>query len=342
MKLSEIAELVDGDIEGDPRTEISGVGKIETASANEVTFISNPLYEKFYETTNAGCIIVSREFEVVNRRKDVSLLRVDDPYLSFVRLLETFDTAPEAQTGISDTAVIGENCELDDELYIGEFVIIGNNCTVGKGTRISNNCSVGRNVKIGALCIIHPNVTLYDGCVIGNNVVIHAGTVIGSDGFGFAREKDGSFRKIPQTGNVVISDDVEIGSNTSIDRATLGSTFIGKGVKIDNQVQIAHNVEIGENTAIAAQVGIAGSTKVGNRCLIAGQAGLVGHITICDDVIIGASVGVSKSITEPGLYTGYRAKPSKEDLRSEIRIRNLEQLEKRLKEIELKIQNQNK
>ncbi len=339
MKLSELADIVEGDIEGNHNAEITGVGKIETAGNSEITFISNPLYEKFFETTNAGCVIVSREFEPHKKRSDLSIMRVDDPYVSFIKLLEMFERSDDDELiGISDSSVIGENTELGEDIYIGELVNIGKNCRIGNGTKIMSNCSIDTGTKIGESCLIYPNVTVYKDCRIGNNVIVHSGTVIGSDGFGFAKNPDGTYKKIPQTGNVVIKEFVEIGSNTSIDRATIGSTVIGKGVKIDNQVQIAHNVEIGENTVIAAQVGIAGSTKIGRRCIIAGQAGIVGHLTICDDVIIGASVGVSKSITEPGIYTGYRARPHKEDLRSEIRIRNLETMEKRLKEIEAQIQ----
>lgn len=335
MKLSELAEIVEGDIEGNDLTEITGVGKIENAGKSEITFISNPLYEKFFQTTNAGCVIVSREFETKIKRTDISILRVDDPYLSFIRLLELFErNVDEELEGISDTSVVGENTELGENIFIGEFVSIGINCRIGSGTKIMSNCSIEAGAIIGEGCFLYPNVIVYKDCRIGDNVIIHSGTVIGSDGFGFTKNSDGSYKKIPQTGNVIIGDNVEIGSNTSVDRATLGSTIIGKGVKIDNQVQIAHNVEIGENTVIAAQVGIAGSAKIGKRCIIAGQSGIVGHISICDDVIIGAAVGVSKSIAEPGIYTGYRARPQKEDLRNEIRIRNLEALEKRIKEIE--------
>jgi UDP-3-O-[3-hydroxymyristoyl] glucosamine N-acyltransferase len=335
MRLSELAEIVEGDIEGNELTDITGVGKIESAGRSEITFLSNPMYEKFFETTNAGCVIVSREFEPKIKRSDISVLRVDDPYLSFIRLLEMFErNVDEELEGISDTSVVGDNTELGENIYIGEFVSIAKNCRIGSATKIMSNCSIEAGAVIGEGCLLYPNVSVYKDCRIGDNVIIHSGTVIGSDGFGFAKNSDGSYMKIPQTGNVIIEDNVEIGSNTSIDRATIGSTVIGKGVKIDNQVQIAHNVEIGENTVIAAQVGIAGSAKIGKRCIIAGQAGIVGHLSICDDVIIGAAVGVSKSITEPGIYTGYRARPQKEDLRNEIRIRNLEALEKRIKEIE--------
>ncbi len=338
MKLSEIAELVDGELHGNGQTEITGVGKIENAEKHQITFISNPLYEKYFENTNAGCVLVNRDFRH-KKRAGISVIEVDDPYISFIKLLEMFEETIDDAEGISETCIIGEDCVVEDGVYIGDFVSIGKNCTIGKGARIMSNCTVESNVAIGAFTILYPNVSIYRDTVIGSKVIVHSGTVIGCDGFGFAKNPDGTFKKIPQTGNVIIEDNVEIGANTCIDRATIDSTIIRRGVKIDNQVQIAHNVEIGEDTVIAAQAGIAGSTKIGKRCMIGGQAGIVGHLTICDDVLIGASVGVSKSITSPGLYTGYRAKPQREDLKSEVRIRNLESLEKRIREIESKIQN---
>lgn len=334
MKLSELADLVNGRTEGNDEIEITGVGKIESASSSEITFISNPMYEKFYESTNAGAIIVSNEFVIRKKRKDVSLLRVEDPYLSFLKLLEEFEKETTEFSGISGNSFIDEGTEIFEDIYVGNFVSIGKNCIIGNSTKIYSNTVIENNVIIGDNCKIYPNVTIYKDCKIGNNVIIHAGTVIGSDGFGYAKQNDGSFKKIPQTGIVLIEDNVEIGANCTIDRATLGETKICKGVKLDNQIQVAHNVVIGEDTAIAAQVGIAGSTKIGKRCMIGGQSGIVGHITICDDVIIGASVGVSKSITEPGVYLGYRAKPKKESLITDINIRNLSKLEARIKELE--------
>lgn len=337
MKLSELADIVNGRTEGNADIEITGVGKIETATSSEITFISNPLYEKFYESTNAGAIVVSNEFIIKKKRKDISLLRVDDPYLSFLKLLEEFEKESMELTGISGNSFIDEGTEILDNIYIGNFVSVGKNCSIGSNTQIMSNTVIENNVIIGSNCRIYPNVTIYKDCKIGNNVTIHAGTVIGSDGFGYVKQNDGSYKKIPQTGIALIEDNVEIGANCTIDRATLGETKICRGVKLDNQIQIAHNVIIGENTAIAAQVGIAGSAKIGKRCMIGGQSGIVGHIIICDDVIIGASVGVSKSITESGVYLGYRAKPKKESLMTDINIRNIGKLEARIKELENKI-----
>ncbi|MDZ4713170.1 MAG: UDP-3-O-(3-hydroxymyristoyl)glucosamine N-acyltransferase [bacterium] len=337
MKLLEIAEVINGKIEGDDNIEITGVGKIQEAEKNQITFLSNPLYEKYFDNTKAGAVIVSENHKVIQKRPGVSIVRVADPYLSFLKLLEMFDTGNDVENGIADNCVIGEETSLGKNVSIGNFVSIGKNCVIGDNVRIHSNCSIENKVSIGDNCIIHPNVSIYKGCEVGNNVIIHSGAVIGTDGFGYAKEENGSYKKIPQTGNVVIEDNAEIGANCCIDRATMGETRICKGVKLDDQITIAHNVYIGENTVIAAQAGIAGSTKIGKRCMIGGQAGIVGHIEICDDVIIGASVGVSKSITKPGIYTGYRAMPVKDNLRSEVRIQNLQKLEEKIKILESKI-----
>ncbi|MDQ3021396.1 MAG: UDP-3-O-(3-hydroxymyristoyl)glucosamine N-acyltransferase [Bacteroidota bacterium] len=340
MKLDEIAHLCNGTIEGPIDLEITGVGKIENAMKNEITFISNPVYEKFFNTTNAGAIIVSNDFKIEFERDDVSILRVADPYLSFLKLLEKFDkphvSKPE---GISKNCFVDTGSEIGKNVFIGNFSSVGKKSKIGNDSKIYSNCSIGDDVVIGNNCIIYANVVIYSECKIGNNVILHSGSIVGSDGFGFAKQEDGSYKKIPQIGNVVIEDNVEVGSNTSIDRATIGETKICKGVKLDNQIQIAHNVIIGEDTVIAAQVGIAGSTKIGKRCMIGGQSGIVGHLTICDDVIIGAAVGVSKSIDKPGIYTGYRARPHREDLKLEIGIRNLNKADERLKILEEKILN---
>lgn len=335
MKVADIAEYVSGILESyGLNPDIIRVGKIESAAPDEITFISNPLYEKYFKTTKAGAILVSKEFKIPEPRTDVAVIRVRDPYLAFVSLLELFekDKAPEL-IGISSNCHIGRNSSIGDNVYIEDFVFIGNDVKIGNQTKIYSNTTIGNNVIIGNNCIIHSNVSIYKGCLIGNNVIIHSGTVIGSDGFGFAKQEDGTYKKIPQLGIVVIGDDVEIGSNCTIDRATIGETRLCRGVKLDNQIQIAHNVFIDEDTVIAAQVGIAGSTRIGKRCMIGGQSGIVGHITICDDVIIGASVGVSKSIDKPGLYTGYRARPASEDLRREALINQLEDLKDKINKL---------
>ncbi len=334
MILTEIAKIISGEISGNSNIEIRGLAKIENAEGDQITFISNPLYAKYFETTKAGAVIVSREFIFPITRSDISVVKVNDPYLAFVKLLEIFEEKKAKPKGISANSSIDENAVTGKDVFIDDFVKIGSETTIGDNTEIHSNVSIGSKVKIGEDCIIESNVTIYYGSVIGNNVTIHSGTVIGSDGFGFAKDDSGKFKKILQSGIVRIEDDVEIGSNCTIDRATIGETLIRHGVKLDNQIQIAHNVEIDEDTVIAAQVGIAGSTKIGKRCMIGGQAGIVGHLTICDDVIIGASVGVAKSISQPGVYTGYRAKPMREALKDEANIKEISKLKERIKKLE--------
>jgi UDP-3-O-[3-hydroxymyristoyl] glucosamine N-acyltransferase len=332
MKLKEIAKYLDGELTGDSEKDIVNVGKIESAKNDEITFLSNPLYEKFVTATNAGAVLVSKDFNISLERKDLSLIKVRDPYLAFVSLLELFNKEDEEEeSGISDNCFIGKDTRLGESIFIGDFVRIGDNCIIGENTKILAGSIIANGVSVGKNCIIDHNVVIHKNCILKNYVHIHSGTIIGSDGFGYAKNDDGSFKKIMQKGIVLIEDDVEIGSNCTIDRATIGETHICKGVKLDNQIQIAHNVVIGEDTVIVAQVGIAGTSKIGKRCMIGGQAGIVGHISICDDVIIGASVGVSKSITKPGMYTGYRAKPFKEELRQEASIKYIEQLREELK-----------
>ena len=331
MKLHEIAELISGELTvtelGDK--EITGIGKIETAGENEITFIANPVYEKYFSGTSAGCVIVSRRFnDALDQRLDdrkVPLIRVDDPYLSFLTLLDIMSPQTELQKiGIDENAVISETAEISsEEVRIGANCFIGEKVKIGARVSILPNTVILAGAEIADDVLIYPNVTVYQGTKIGARVIIHSGTVIGSDGFGQAKNPDGTFQKIPQKGIVVIEEDVEIGSNCSIDRATMGETIIRKGVKLDNMIQIAHNVEIGENTVIAAQTGIAGSTKIGRNCMIGGKVGIVGHITVCDNVILTAATNVSKSITEPGMYSGYRSQPMRAELRQEAAIRNL-------------------
>ncbi len=340
MKVKEIATTVNGEIEGNPDLEITNIVKIEYADSEHISFISNPLYEKFYSTTRAGSLLVSKDFVAKSKREDITLIRVADPYIAFLKVMGLFSENKDITfTGISDKCSIGDESLLSENVSIGDFTCIGKNCKIGKETRIYPNCTIESNIEIGENCIIYPNVVIYRDCRLGDNVIIHSGTVIGSDGFGQAKQDDGSYKKIPQNGIVVLEDNVEIGSNCCIDRATIGETRICKGVKCDNQIQIGHNVVIGENTVIVAQVGIAGSTKIGKRCMIGGQSGIVGHLEICDDVIIGASVGVSKSITKPGLYTGYRMKPLKEDLKREAYINKIPELEEKIKQLQKEPEN---
>lgn len=338
MKLTDIRKLLNAEYSGtNQEKEITGVAKIEEASPEEISFLANPLYEKFIHSTSAGAVLVKKNFKAENLPGGLDLLYVDDPYISFLTLLETFNKVTVEFKGISDRCYIDAGSEIPKEVSIGNFTNIGKNFRLGEKSIIYSNCSIGNNVTIGRECMIYPNVSIYDGSIIGDRVIIHSGTVIGSDGFGFAKEPDSSFKKIPQTGIVHIEDDVEIGSNTSIDRATMGETHIGKGVKIDNLVQIAHNVSIGENSAIASGTGIAGSTKVGRRCLFGGKVGIVGHLTICDDVIVTAGTNVSKSISKAGMYSGYRAKEMRAELKEESYISKIGEMYDRLKNLENKI-----
>jgi UDP-3-O-[3-hydroxymyristoyl] glucosamine N-acyltransferase len=338
MKLSEIAAILNGELLGDGNTEISGVAKIEEANNNDITFISNRLYEKYFVTTCAGAVIVSREFIPPKRENDIQLLKVDDPYLAFLKVLDIFLPKTELQKiGVDSSAVIADTAQIAKlDVRIGANCFVGEKAVIGNRVRILPGSVILAGAVIGDDVLIYPNVTIYSGCKIGNRVIIHSGTVIGSDGFGQAKNPDGTYQKIPQKGIVVIEDDVEIGSNCSIDRATIGETKICKGVKLDNQIQIAHNVIIGENTVIAAHTGIAGSTKIGRNCLIGGKVGIVGHIEICDDVMITAATNISKSITKPGVYSGYRAQPQKEELKKEALLRHIEDFKRRIKELENK------
>lgn len=345
MKLSEIAKLINGEIKGDADKEITNVGKIENAASDEITFIANPAYEKYFSSTHAGAVIVSKSFlepesqskdEAIEKHEAPVIIKVDDPYLSFLKILEQFSPKTELQKiGLHRSAIISKTARISQKgTGVGANCFIGDNCVIGKNTRILPNCVLMNDVEIGENVTIYPNVIIYNGCKIGNNAIIHSGTVIGSDGFGQAKTKDGTYTKIPQKGIVVLEDNIEIGSNCTIDRATMGETRLCKGVKLDNQIQIAHNVYIGENTVIAAQVGIAGSTKIGKNCLLGGKVGVVGHIEICDNVILTAATNVSKSISKPGIYSGYRALEQKQELKKEALVRNLENLKNRLDKIE--------
>lgn len=338
MKVSDIAALIGANVEGNAELEISGIGKIEEAKSGEITFVANPKYEKYFDTTNASAVIVSEEFR--SSRTDLTLLRAKDPYIAFVFTLRAMMPRPEpVPAGISPHAYVSPKAAIGSDVRLGAFVCIMDNAKVGDGVRISNGSVVGEDVEIGENSLIYPNVTIYRGCRIGKNVTIHGGTVIGSDGFGFAPKADGTYEKIPQLGIVVIEDDVEIGSNCSVDRATLGETRICRGVKIDNLVQVAHNVVIGENTVIAAQTGISGSTRIGKHCMIAGQVGLVGHIDIADNTSIGAQSGIAKSIKEAGkVFFGSPARELREAKRIEAAVRMLPKLVEEITSLQHKVE----
>lgn len=331
----QIALMVNGLLEGDAAAVVTSFGKIESAQQGQLSFFSNPKYEDYLYQTGASIILINEKVEL---KKPVSatLIRVPDAYLAFANLLEKYQQLQTQQlTGIQQPVYIHPSANIAEDVFIGAFTFIGENVSIAKGTKIFPNGFIGNNTIIGENCLMHPGVKIYHNCIIGNNVSIHASTVIGSDGFGFAPMADGSFKKIPQLGNVIIEDNVEIGSNTSIDRATLGSTIIKAGAKLDNLLQIAHNVEIGNNAVIAAQAGISGSTKIGNNVMIGGQAGVVGHIQIADGTKINAQSGVSKSIKLPNTaVTGSPAYDYHTALKNQAIGRNLTELENRVKQLE--------
>ncbi|KAA9326028.1 UDP-3-O-(3-hydroxymyristoyl)glucosamine N-acyltransferase [Adhaeribacter soli] len=336
--VQQIAEMLGGTVEGNPTSKISTLAKIEEAGEKALAFLSNPKYEPYLYTTEASAVIVSHELEL-KQHVETSLIRVADPYTSFSRLLEEYQKAVMAfKTGVEEPAYMGKNSTIGDNFYRAAFSYIGQNCKIGANARIFPHVSIGDNVKIGDNVIIYAGAKIYSDTVIGNNCTIHAGAVIGSDGFGFAPQKDGTYKIIPQIGNVVLEDNVSIGANATIDCATMGSTIIHEGTKIDNLVQIAHNVEIGKHTVIAAQSGVSGSSRIGNFCTVAGQVGIVGHITIADRTIIGAQSGVSKSIKEEGtIIQGSPAFDYKQNLRALTVFRKLPELQKDIEELKEKL-----
>ncbi|MGN6476576.1 MAG: UDP-3-O-(3-hydroxymyristoyl)glucosamine N-acyltransferase [Flavipsychrobacter sp.] len=332
----QIATLIKGKIEGDPDAKVSHVAKIEEAGAGSLSFIANPKYEEYLYTTNASIIIVNDTLEVLEQVKP-TLIRVKDAYSGFASLLEKYNEiiSRKGRNGIEQPSFVSKSASIGKDVYIGAFTYIGENVIIGDNVKIYPGCYIGDNVVVNEDSQLFAGVKIYDGCSIGSRVILHSGAVIGGDGFGFAPQKDGTYRKVPQIGNVIIEDDVEIGANTTIDRATMGSTHIRKGVKLDNLIQIAHNAEIGENTVIAAQTGVSGSTKLGKNCIVGGQVGIVGHIQLADGTRINAQSGLSKSVNEPNqALTGSPAFDYKSSLRSQAICRNLPELQQRIYKLE--------
>jgi UDP-3-O-[3-hydroxymyristoyl] glucosamine N-acyltransferase len=332
---AQIAMLINGAIEGDADAQVASFGKIEEAQAGQLAFLANPKYEDYLYSTNASVIIVNHTQELKQPIR-ATLVRVPDAYTAFATLLAKYqELATQQMTGIQEPSFISKKATLGNNIFIGAFAYIGDGVVIGNNVKIFPQVFVGDNVKVGDNTILHPGVKIYHDCILGKNITVHAGSVIGSDGFGFAPQADGTFKKVPQIGNVVVEDYVEIGANATIDRATIGSTLIKKGAKLDNLIQVAHNVEVGNNTVIAAQAGISGSTKLGNNVMIGGQVGIVGHISIADGSKINAQSGVSKSIKKPNTaVTGSPAFDYTAALRSQALSRNLPDLEKRIKELE--------
>lgn len=332
----QIATLIKGKIEGDPEAKVSHVAKIEEATEGSLSFIANPRYEEYLYSSNASIIIINDSLEVKEDIKP-TLIRVKDAYSAFAFLLEKYNEiiSRSGKNGIEQPSFISKTASIGKDVYIGAFTYIGDNVIIGDRVKVFPGSYIGDNVVINEDSKIFAGVKIYDGCSLGSRVVIHSGSVIGGDGFGFAPQNDGTYKKVPQIGNVIIEDDVEIGANTTIDRATMGSTCIRKGVKLDNLIQIAHNVEVGENTVIAAQTGISGSTKVGRNCIIGGQVGIVGHIHIADGTRINAQSGLSKSVTTSNTtLTGSPAYDYKSSLKSQAIFRNLPELHQRLLKLE--------
>ena len=319
MTLRDIATLLGADLDaaGDDSIEIGRVAKIQDATEGDVTFLANPKYTKYLDTTRASAVIVAKDVQPPKGGRPLRLLRVDDPYASFLKVLQTFNPPPEPlPPGIHPTAIVAPSSTLGHGVRIGAYVVVGEKCRIGDGAMISHGVVLGDGVTIGDASLLYPNVAVREGCVIGSRVIIHSNTTVGSDGFGFAPLPDGTFEKIPQLGIVVIEDDVEIGANCAVDRATMGETRIKKGAKLDNLIQVAHNVVIGENTVIAAQAGISGSTTLGKNVMIGGQVGLTGHLEIANRTKIGAQSGVHRSVQEPGTTIfGYPAYPQREAFR---------------------------
>ncbi len=340
MTAREIATFVRGEISGDEGVEILRVAKIEESGPGDLTFLANPKYEKHVAATKASAILVSTSFDTKKAvlPQDLTVIKVPDPYIAFLQVLKHITPMPDPFfKGIHPTASVSTSANIGTNVSIGALVVVGEHAVIGSGTKIAPGCVIGDGVTVGENSMMYPNVTIYHGCRIGKNVIIQAGAVLGSDGFGFAPRPDGSYEKIPQMGIVVLEDDVEIGANCTIDRATLGQTLLKRGVKLDNLVHIAHNVVVGENTVIAAQTGISGSTKVGKNVVIAGQVGIVGHIEIADRTVLLAKTGVSKS-TEPGVT--YWSTPAKEHMRAlkiEAVIRSLPELAKDVEELKKSI-----
>ena len=333
----QIAQALNGKVEGDPTIEVNSLSKIEEGKPGTLSFLANPKYAQYIYETKASIVIVGDDF-IAEKEITATLVRVADPYSSFADLLEMYQQAKGKRTGISERAYISPSATIGNNVYIGEFVSVGDNAVIGDNAALYPNTTISNQCKIGDNTTLFAGVTIYDECIVGKKCLIHAGVVIGADGFGFAPQQDKNYRKVPQIGNVVVEDNVEIGANTCIDRATLGSTIIRKGAIIDNLVQIAHNVEIGENTAVAAQTGISGSTKFGKNCILAGQTGFAGHLNIANGTIITAQSGVGRNIKEENtIYEGSPAFKHKDFQKSFIHFRRLDQLVKRVNDLEFKM-----
>ena len=333
---AQIAGILEGEVVGNPDAEVFKLSKIEEGTEGSLTFLANPKYINYIYSTQATVTIVNNTFEP-EQEITTTLIKVDDAYKSFSKLLEYYNQVKLMKSGIEQPSVISEGVTYGTDLYLGSFCYVGKNVTIGNNVKIYPNSFIGDNVTIGDDCVFFAGVRIYSETVIGNRCTIHSGTIIGSDGFGFAPQEDGTYVKVPQIGNVIIEDDVEIGACTTVDRATLGSTIIRKGVKLDNHIQVAHNVEIGENTVIAAQTGIAGTTKIGKNCLIGGQVGFAGHLVIGDGVKIQAQSGIGKNLEAGEVVQGSPAFNYGDFAKSFVHFRNLPKIVTDIEELKNKI-----
>jgi UDP-3-O-[3-hydroxymyristoyl] glucosamine N-acyltransferase len=329
-----IAGFLKGEIIGNPEIKVNTIAKIEEGQAGALSFLANPKYEHYLYDTKSSVVLVNKSF-LPSQKVEATLIKVENAYEAFASLLRLVDQARPRKKGIHPTAIIETTSEIGSDVFIGPYSYIGENCTIGDGCSVYPQVYIGDNTKLGNNCIINPGVKIYHDCIIGEGCIIHAGSVIGSDGFGFAPQSDNEFMKIPQLGNVVLEDHVEIGANVTIDRATMGSTFIRKGVKLDNLIQIGHNVEIGENTVMAAQTGISGSTKVGKNCMFGGQVGLAGHLKIANGTKIGAQGGILGDVKEENsVIIGSPAIELKQFLRSSVIFKKLPEMKIKIDSLE--------
>jgi UDP-3-O-[3-hydroxymyristoyl] glucosamine N-acyltransferase len=333
-----IAGFLKGDIEGDPGIKVNTIAKIEEGQPGALSFLANPKYEHYIYETKSSIVLVNRSF-AASGMISATLIRVDNAYEAFASLLRLVDQARPRKKGIHPSAFIESSAKIGSDVFIGPFSYVGENCIIGDGCSVYPQVYIGDNTKLGNYCTVNPGVKIYHDCILGEGCIIHAGTVIGSDGFGFAPQSDNEFMKIPQLGNVILEDHVEIGANVTIDRATMGSTIIRKGVKLDNLIQIAHNVEIGENSVMAAQTGISGSTKVGKNCMFGGQVGLAGHLKIANGTKIGAQGGILGDVKEENTaIIGSPAIDVKQFLRSSVIFKRLPEMKAKIDSLEKEIE----
>ena len=329
---SQIAGILEGEVIGNPNAEVYKLSKIEEGTEGSLTFLANPKYTNFIYSTQATIAIVNASFEP-EQEITTTLIKVEDAYQSFSKLLEYYNQIKLMKSGIEQPSVISEGVTYGTDLYLGSFCYVGSNVSIGNNVKIYPNSFIGDNVTIGDNCVFFAGVRIYSESVIGTNCTIHSGTIIGPDGFGFAPQEDGTFKKVPQIGNVIIEDNVEIGACTTVDRATLGSTIIRKGVKLDNHIQVAHNVEIGESTVIAAHTAIAGSTKIGKNCMIGGQVGFAGHLTIGDRVKIQGQSGIGKNLADDEVVQGSPAFNYGDFAKSFVHFKNLPKIVSDIEEL---------